>query len=106
MQRKNFEFNRKVNFDMIQNLPNNGNKYLLLFDYCCDEISNSKQFKKIATAGRQMCLNTIYIKHNLFHQSKLGRDVESQNTHISLFRSPKDVLLTNALSKQLGSQLK
>ena len=42
----------------------------------------------------------------MFHQSKLGRDIESQNTHIFLFRSPKDVLLTNALSKQLGSQLK
>ena len=83
MQRKNFEFNRKVNFDMIQNLPNNGNKYLLLFDYCCDEISNSKQFKKIATAGRQMCLNTIYIKHNLFHQSKMGKRCRiTKYTHI------------------------
>ena len=29
MQRKNFDFAREVDFDMIQNLPNNGNKYLL-----------------------------------------------------------------------------
>ena len=43
---------------------------------------NSKAFVDIATAGRHRGLSTIYIKHNLFHQSKLGRDVELQNTHI------------------------
>ena len=44
----------------------------------------------------------------MFHQSKLGRDVESQNTHIVLFKSPRDVLQINTLSQQLGlgSQLK
>ena len=31
-------------------------------------------------------LSTIYIKHNIFHQCKLGRDVELQNTHNVLFR--------------------
>ena len=35
-------------------------------------------------------LSTIYLKHNLFNQSKLGRDVELQNTHIVLFKSPRD----------------
>ena len=93
---------------MIENLPNNGTKYLLIFDDSCEEISNSKQFVKIATAGRHRGLNTIYIKHNLFHQSKLRRDVELQNTHIVLFKSPRDVLQINTLSQQLGlgSQLK
>ena len=72
------------------------------------KISNSKQFVKIATGGRHRGLNTVYIKHNLFHQSKLGRDVELQNTHIVLFKSPRDVLQINTLSQQLGlgSQLK
>ena len=44
----------------------------------------------------------------MFHQSKLGRDVELQNTHIVLFKSPRDVLQINTLSQQLGlgSQLK
>ena len=44
----------------------------------------------------------------MFHQSKLGRDVESQNTHIVLFNSPKDILQINILRQQLGlgSQLK
>ena len=52
-------------------------------------------------------LSTIY-KHNLFHQSRLGRDIELQNTHIVLFKSPRDVLQINTLSQQLGlgSQLK
>ena len=93
---------------MIENLPNNGTKYLLIFDSSCEEITNSKHFVKIATAGRHRGLNTIYIKHNLFHLSNLGRDVELQNTHIVLFKSPRDVLQINTLSQQLGlgSQLK
>ena len=50
----------------------------------------------------------MYIKHNFFHQSRLGRDIELQNTHIVLFKSPRDVLQLNTLSQQLGlgSQLK
>ena len=70
MQRKNLKFIQGVDFDLIENLPNNGTKYLLIFDDSCEKISDSKQFVKIATAGRHRRLNTIYIKHNLFHQSK------------------------------------
>ena len=56
--------------------------------------------KKVATAGTQPATGN--------HQSKLGRDVELQNTHIVLFKSPRDVLQINTLSQQLGlgSQLK
>ena len=57
---------------------------------------------KIAAAGRHKGLSTVYIKHNLFHQSRLGRDIELQNTHIVLFKSPTDVLQINTLSQQLG----
>ena len=108
MQRKNLKFIQGVDFDLIENLPNNGAKYLLIFDDSCEKISNSKQFVKIATAGRHRGLNTIYIKHNLFHQIKLGRDVELQNTHIVLLKSPRDNLQISTLSQQLGlgSQLK
>ena len=45
----------------------------------------------IATAGRHLGFSTIYIKHNFFQQSKLGRDVELQNTNIVLFKSPQVV---------------
>ena len=69
---------------------------------CCEEICNSKAFVVIATAGRHRGLSTIYIKLNIFHQSKLGRDVELQNTHIVRFKSPRDVMQVTTLSTQLG----
>ena len=91
-----------VNFEFSDSLKNNGSKYLLIFDNSCEEICNPKAFADIATAGRHRDLSTIYKKHNLFHQSKLGRDVELQNFHIVLFKSPRDVMQVTTLSTQLG----
>ena len=104
MQKKfeNLEFVRGVNSEFIESIKNNGTKYLLIFDYSCEEICNSKAFVDIATAGRHRGLSSIYIKHNLFHQSKQGRDVELQNTHIVLFKSHRDVMQVTTLSTQLG----
>ena len=99
---ENLKFVQGVNFEFIDSLKNNGTKYLLIFDDSCEEICNSKAFVDIATAGRHRGLSTIYIKHNLLHQSKLGRDVELQNTHIVLFKSPRDVMQATTLSTQLG----
>ena len=99
---ENLEFVQGVNFETIDSLKNNGTKYLLIFDDSCEEVCNSKAFVDIATAGRHRGLSTIYLKHNLFHQSKLGRDVELQNTHIVLFKSPRDVMQVTTLSTQLG----
>ena len=99
---KNLEFVQGVNFEFIDSLKNNSKKYLLIFDNSCVEICNSKAFVDIATAGRHRGVSTIYIKHNLFHQSKLGRDVELQNTNIILFKSPRDVMQLTTLSTQLG----
>ena len=42
------------------------------------------------------------MKHNLFHQSNLGRDVELQNTHNIPFNAPRDVMQISTLSTQLG----
>ena len=99
---ENLEFVQGINFEFIDSLKNNGTKYLLIFDDSCEEICNSKAFVDIATAGRHRGLSTIYIKHNLFHQSKLGRDVELQNTHLVLFKFPRDVMQVTTLSTQLG----
>ena len=85
---ENLEFVQGLNFKFIDSLKNNGTKYLLIFDDSCEEICISKAFVDIATAGRHRGLITIYIKHHLFHRSNLGRDVELQNTHIVLFKSP------------------
>ena len=105
---KIMEWVQGVDFELIQNLPKNGTNYLLIFDDSCEEISSTKEFVKVATAGRHQDLSTVYIKHNLFHQSRLGGDIELQNTHIVLFKSLRDVLQINTLSQQLGlgSQLK
>ena len=99
---ENLEFVQGVNFEFIDSLKNNGTEYLLIIDDSCEEICNSKAFVDIVTAGRHRGLNTVYIKHNLFHQSKLGRDVELQNTHIVLFKSPRDVMQVTTLRTQLG----
>ena len=99
---ENLEFVQGVIFEFIDSLKSNGTKYLLIFDNSCEEISNSKAFVDIATAGRHWGLSTIYSKNNLFHQSKLGRDDELQNTHNVLFKSPRDVMQVNTLSTQLG----
>ena len=71
MKTKNLQFIQGVDFELIEKLPNNGKNYLLIFDDCCEKISNSKQFVKNATAGRHKGLKTIYIKRKYFHQNKL-----------------------------------
>ena len=46
--------------------------------------------------------NSIYIKHNPSHQSQLGRDVELQNSHNVLFKSPRDVIQVTTVSTKLS----
>ena len=87
----NLELVQCVHFEFINSLKNNGTKYLLNFDDLYAEICNSKEFVDIATTGRHREFCTIYIKHNLLYQSKLGRDVKLQSTHIVLSKSPRDV---------------
>ena len=98
----NPEFVQGVHFEMINSLKINGTKYLLFFDDCCAEFCKSKEFVDIATAGRHRGFSTIYIKHNLFHRSQLGTDVELQNTHIVRFKSPPHVHQVATLSVELG----
>ena len=104
MQREieNIEFVEGVYFEFIDSLNNNGTKYLFIFDGSCEEICNAKDFVVFATAGKHRGFSTIYNQHSLFHQTKLGRDVELQNTHIVLFKSPRDVMQVSTLSAQLG----
>ena len=104
---ENLDFVQGVIFKLIDSLKNNGTEYLLIFDDSCEEFCISKAFVDITTAGRHRGLRTIYIKHNLFHQSKLGIDDELQNTHIVLFESRRDVMQVTTLGPQLalGSEL-
>ena len=74
---------------------------MVIFDKVCEEVCNSKAFVDIGTARRHRGLSILYIKHNFFHQSKLGRDVELQNTHIVLFKNPRDLMQVSELNAQL-----
>ena len=72
---ENLEIVQGVNFEILDSVKNNGTKYWLISDDSWEKIRNSKAFVDIATTGRHRALSTIYIKHNLFYQSKLVRDV-------------------------------
>ena len=76
------EFIQGVDFDLIENLPTDGTKYLHLIDYSLDILFKSEKFNAIATAGRHRNLNLVSIKHNLFRKNKTGRENEMQTTHI------------------------
>ena len=101
-EKRSLEFVQGVNFQFSDSLKNNDTKYSLLSDDSFEEICNSKAFVDIATTGRHRGLSTIYIKHNLFHPSKLGIDVQLQNTHIVLLKSPRDVMQVTTLGAHLG----
>ena len=99
---ENLEFLQGVNFEFTESLKNNGTNDLFLIDDSCEEICNSEAFVDIATARRHQRLSIIYNKHNLFHQSNLGKDVWLQNTHIVLFKSPRNVMQATTIGAQLG----
>ena len=104
---ENDEFVQSANVEFIDSLKNNGTKTLLNLDDSSEEACNSKTFADIATVGRNRGLSTIYIQHNLFHQSKPGGDVDLQTTHNVLLKSPRELMKVSKLSAQLkhGSQL-
>ena len=87
-----------------QSFTHGGKKRLLFFDDFSEELLKSKDFTRIATAGRHLSLHVLYIRHNLFHKSPIGRDVELQLTHIAIFQSPRDIYQIERLGKQLGKQ--
>ena len=98
----NHEFIQDVNFEFINSLKKNGTRYLFFFYDSCAEICNCGESVDIATPGRHREFSTIHTKHNLFNQSKLGSVVQLQNTHINLFKSPRDVHQVAILSVQLA----
>ena len=71
-------------------------------DDSCEEIYNDKEFFKLATAGRHKNINVIYIKHNLYQQSKWSRTTDLNTSHIILFKSPRNIQQVEYLGKQLN----
>ena len=99
-ENENLDFGQDVNFEYTDSLKHNGTKYLLIFDYSCEKICNSKVFVDFAAVGRHRGLSTTYIFHDLFHQNAHGRDVELHNTHVVFFKSPRDVIQVITLSAE------
>ena len=96
------KFVQGVNFKILDSLKNNGTRYLLIFDKSSERVCISLASADFATASRHRGLRTIDIKTNLFHQSKLRRDVEFQNMPLVLFKSTRDVMQVSTLSAQFG----
>ena len=92
------EFSKYSGLEITKILSNR----LLIFDDSCEEISNDKEFVKIATSGRHRKLHVIYVKHNLFHQSKWSRTIDLNTTHIILFKSLRDIQQIEYLGKPLN----
>lgn len=77
------EFVRYTGFEITKSMEN----VLLIFDDSCEEIFNDPEFVKIATSGRHRRIHVIYVKHNLFHQSRHSRTIDL-NTHIWFYSNP------------------
>ena len=92
------EFLKYSGLDITKNLSH----CLLIYDDSCEEIFNDKEFVKIATSGRHRKLHVIYVKHNLFHQSKWSRTIDLNTTQIILFKSLRDIQQIEYLGKQLN----
>ena len=95
----NIEFLSNLDFELIKQLEN----CLLIFDDSCEEIYNSKEFVDLATSGRHKKRHVIYVKHNLYQQSKFSRTIDLNTTHIILFKSPRDIQQIKVFGKQLNN---
>ena len=92
-------FTKFSGFDFISQLKN----CLLVFGVSCEEIFNDKEFSKLATAGRHRKISVLYVKHNLFQQSKWSRTIVLNTAHIILFKSPRDIQQITYIGKQLNN---
>ena len=65
-KKPNIEFKQFLGFELVSELENS----LLVFDDSCEEIFNDEEFSQLATAGQHRNISEMYVKHNLFQQSK------------------------------------
>ena len=93
----NKEFVPCLDFSMIKKLED----CLLVLDDSCEENYQEKEFAKLAVAGRHKKVHCIFVRHNLFHQSKWSRTIDLKTTHIILFKSPRDLQQIDHLGTQL-----
>ena len=91
-----------MKFDGSEYVRKLENVLLVFFDVSCEDIYNDKEFVRLATAGRHRGIDVIYVKHNLFQQSRWSRTIGLNTSHIILFKSPRDVQQLDLLGRQLN----
>ena len=94
----NVKFMKFDGFESVRKLEN----VLLVFNDSCEDIYNDKEFVRLATAGRHRGIDVIYVKHNLFQQSRWSRTIDLNTSHIILLKSPRDVQQLDLLGRQLN----
>ena len=92
-------FTKFSGFDFISLLEN----CLLVFDDSGEKIFIAKEISEFATAGRHRNISIIYVKHNLFQQSKWSRTIDLNSTHIILLKSPREIQQITYIGKQLNN---
>ena len=109
--KNNITFVCGVDWELIGRLPVDKNvkdklekiRYLLVFDDVCEDVAKNVQFNDLATSGRHRNLHVMFVKHNLYHQSKFSRTIDLNTTQIILFKSPRDQEQIRHLGRQLGN---
>ena len=74
----------------------------MIFDDSCEDISNDKEFVRLATAGSYRGIDVIYVKNNLFQQSRWSRTIDLNTSHMILFKMPLDVQQLDLLGRQFN----
>ena len=95
----NILFKKFSNFEILSELEN----CLLVFDTSCEEIFNDTEISNLGTTGRHRNVSVIYVKHNLFEQSRWSRTIDLNTTHIILFKSPCDTQKISFIGRQLNN---
>ena len=91
----NIQFTKFSSFDLISELEN----CLLVFDDSGEEIFNDRVFE-IGYSRTSQNISVIYVKHNLFQQSKWSRTIDLNTTHIIFFKSPRDIQQIGLIGRQ------
>ena len=63
----------------------------------------TRNFQNLQQLDATKKISVIYVKHNLYQQSKWSRTIDLNATHIILFKSPRDIQQISYIGKQLNN---
>ena len=97
-KKMNIEFINCLDFEMIKTLQD----CLLIFDVSFEEIYQEKDFVRTSVSGIHKGIHCVFVKRNLFHQSRWSRTIDLNTTHNILFNSRRYSQQTQFFGKQLN----